>query len=695
MKIQLKFHLNILLILCKSCLCQFYDSLSIDYNKLSKYTLDTYDENDVVTRYHLNYNFHYYQFDEYNDMLFFTDIKYAIICHDEDIDKPDDEKETLLFWNTSIYKIFMSTTIYINAFPIWYIEQKQKGKIFCMRFDSVGWDKNGSEEICKNESLACPDLIILKTSQLTHRYFNGDTLNLNKYFRKYYKKNGKSFDSLLNKYSYYEYRINNNWLAVPLSEDFRIFQINITTFNDCISEGYDLHYPPPLSNYWGPNYKETWTWEKAFEYAGKIYNCTKKPGFKILNNYNEDVSFFSALCQSLNIPFITEDIDTNIKKCGLRKPEAIQKLSILKDLAENHYIEMWINKTTVKEWQNKKYPTNVEEQPLITYDNDYIFNDTSVNGMTFNTLFEMKLQSDLRYVYVPGSTSSLLGTGIIITKNSRFPDESFEFIEVLINENYTFYTELNVSKTPIENISGKRCIKNYETFKKTHCSSLIQSDGEYPYYYIRNNITTFIYLTHKNIGEERGISINVDTLTSSSIFDKETFRNKEFICDQQANFEESTITYQDDYKLVIPLSNNETILLKSTVDINNNSDQTIEMICSIYDETLKKSKPVQFPYYNFYEMDNVISKSPISLLFAHLYYKHNTTNEGSFERIVNECCDIIDNALIPYCQDIKDIKFSFNKCFNNNLTMPIVYSNCKIKENDNIPRYAEYTFYFP
>jgi len=50
---------------------------------------------------------------------------------------------------------------------------------------------------------------------------------------------------------------------------------------------------------------------------------------------------------------------------------------------------MWINKTTVKEWQNKKYPTNVEEQPLITYDNDYIFNDTSVNGMTFNTLFEM------------------------------------------------------------------------------------------------------------------------------------------------------------------------------------------------------------------------------------------------------------------------------------------------------------------
>ena len=88
-----------------------------------------------------------------------------------------------------------------------------------------------------------------------------------------------------------------------------------------------------------------------------------------------------------------------------------------------------------------------------------------------------------------------------------------------------------------------------------------------------------------------------------------------------------------------------------------------------------------------YEMDNVISKSPISLLFAHLYYKHNTTNEGSFEQIVNECCDIIDNALIPYCQNNNNIKFSFTECFSNNLTMSIKYLNCKTKDDDEIPRY--------
>ena len=38
--------------------------------------------------------------------------------------------------------------------------------------------------------------------------------------------------------------VNNNWLAIPLSADFRVFQFNITTFDYCKSKNYDLHYPP-------------------------------------------------------------------------------------------------------------------------------------------------------------------------------------------------------------------------------------------------------------------------------------------------------------------------------------------------------------------------------------------------------------------------------------------------------------------
>jgi len=71
---------------------------------------------------------------------------------------------------------------------------------------------------------------------------------------------------------------------------------------------------------------------------------------------------------------------------------------------------------------------------------------------------------------------------------------------------------------------------------------------------------------------------------------------------------------------------------------------------SLYDEYSKVMKPIQFPYNNFIEMDELMLKAPLSLFFAHLYYKHNTTNEGSFEDIINETCDIIDNALIPNCK---------------------------------------------
>lgn len=68
-----------------------------------------------------------------------NNIKYAIICNEEDIDKNEDEKTTILFWNTSTYEVFISTSIYLNAFPLWYYQQKENGHTFCMRFDSMGW----------------------------------------------------------------------------------------------------------------------------------------------------------------------------------------------------------------------------------------------------------------------------------------------------------------------------------------------------------------------------------------------------------------------------------------------------------------------------------------------------------------------------------------------------------------------------
>jgi len=53
-----------------------------------------------------------------------------------------------------------------------------------------------------------------------------------------------------------------------------------------------------------------------------------------------DMNFFINICQTLNIPFFTENSELNTKKCGLRNPEYIMKLSTLRSVFENHYVNI-------------------------------------------------------------------------------------------------------------------------------------------------------------------------------------------------------------------------------------------------------------------------------------------------------------------------------------------------------------------
>ncbi|ORY22813.1 hypothetical protein LY90DRAFT_515342 [Neocallimastix californiae] len=144
----------------------------------------TYDENDnFVERYDLTFNNETHHFNEYTSLFFLQKVKYIILYNNEDIDKKEEDINTLVFWNVSTLSLFYSVAMYINVFPYWYSHLKKKNETFRLRIDSVGWYDNANMDICKNNNKTpCPDLIILGTNQKT----------------------GKSFESLLNKYSYYE-----------------------------------------------------------------------------------------------------------------------------------------------------------------------------------------------------------------------------------------------------------------------------------------------------------------------------------------------------------------------------------------------------------------------------------------------------------------------------------------------------------
>ncbi|ORX84545.1 hypothetical protein BCR32DRAFT_277050 [Anaeromyces robustus] len=271
---------------------------------------------------------------------------------------------------------------------------------------------------------------------------------------------------------------------------------------------------------------------------------------------------------------------------------------------------------------------------------------------------------------------------ILEEQNSKYIDELFEYIEILIDEELPYLSELNVSITPFENVRGVICQNVQEKSKKEICNSLLRMDGSNIYYFPYNDKMNVVYFDHLDIEGERGIKIN-DMLNSDL---NNMLQNKIFKCDDQASYKKNTITYYDDNKIEISLNNNKSIIAKQMSGINNiNIDQSSLEICEILDEIVKNAKPIQFPYNNFYELNEFESKAPISTLFAHLFYKHNDTNEGSFKDIVNECCDIIDDILIPDCANRKNIKFTFDKCDPKSLKMKINYLNCKPHYTKDIP----------
>jgi len=86
------------------------------------------------------------------------------------------------------------------------------------------------------------------------------------------------------------------------------------------------------------------------------------------------------------------------------------------------------------------------------------------------------------------------------------------------------------------------------------------------------------------------------------------------------------------------------------------------------------------------------------LLLANLYYKHNESEENSFERVVNESCDIVDYVLLPLCKDLEKnkIKFKVGECDHETQSMHIEYLNCRKTDNDpvDIPTSIE-CYYIP
>ncbi|ORY22803.1 hypothetical protein LY90DRAFT_515332 [Neocallimastix californiae] len=646
----------------------------------SIFSLEYQNKSGEKGRIQLHYNYEAMTFYDLNDIIYsLTNIISFTICNDEDINKSDDEKDTVLLWCTSDENNNIYYGVYLEAFPIWYNEQKRKGHSFCMQIDGVGWIRNVVDKICVDDK-PCPDLIMLGSTQFINRYENGDIISLNNYFRRRRRKYGNNIVEKIRKYYYYDYLYDNNWMGIPLILDSRCFSFNIRTFDNCIQQGFDLHYPP-------------WTWEKVFEYAETITKCTKKPGFNLFNVNLEDIKFFVTLCQALNIPFLIEDTELGIKKCGFREKESINKLSIFKKLLENHYIKEWIKLDSINQWKNQtQQQSNNNYQFEIDYISDYNFNGLTYNMLPFmflgdqvfiilsiNYAFYMKCILMHIYLFISGFLK-----GLSITKQSKFIEQIYDYLDILIDETNPFIAHFNTIITPYENIQGSICNNSNinRKSKKDKCKLIIKEEGVFPYYYSYDGKLDIVYMQHIMSNNENKITISNNSYINGNKTNYDSlFGLTKFTCDSQANYEKNTITYYNSYELEFPISHNETLILKSMNDYYKNYKQ-YDGTCSIFENDLNLAKPIQFPFSTFSQLSKLEQSSVITRFFTRLYYHIYKPNQESFEDIVLELCDSIDEILVPDCNEIHNIKFEFSKCNEKDQKMKITYKNCNIIDNE-------------
>ncbi|OUM70036.1 hypothetical protein PIROE2DRAFT_1985 [Piromyces sp. E2] len=129
----------------------------------------------------------------------------------------------------------------------------------------------------------------------------------------------------------------------------------------------------------------------------------------------------------------------------------------------------------------------------------------------------------------------------------------------------------------------------YQSKSKTDsCISFLNLNEKISYYYIYKNDTVIVNVKIKDLDSyNKGISFkNIDGLSDSYVF----------TCAEEADFKRKTITFSDKYKIEVPISDDETIILKSMSDIYKfdiNEKVTDEMNCSIMENTLNIAKPLQ------------------------------------------------------------------------------------------------------
>jgi len=570
----------------------------------------------------------------------------------------------------------------------------------------------------KNDEKSCPDFALLTSNDISINYKNSDLSSLDNNIREYYKNYGITLESKIYKYAFYDYHIDNQWMAIPFTVQVRTLIFNSTTFEYCNSDrresDIELKSPPPHdTDYWDSSSDEkTWNWKTFFKYGSRIKECTGIEGITLFGDNAEELKFLSMYVQSVGIPFIIET-DNKIKMFATEKEESIDKefsnhFNDIRNFLKNKNANQWITEESINEWNKMKNPFPGEDEDgeyegLIKkfkkIPDDKILtahsSEPMINGMAIVNPEKMEHyfkedNKDVKYAHVPGISSYYGGEGFVITNSTVYKDEAFELITLFINSTLPFVHDANKFITPFEDTENIHCKKSTEYLNE--CNDYIQNAVSTIYYFIDSK-NEYVILNAEHVprkGNENAklvIGINDD---NNKDFLKNYYNSNspiEFTCGPSVDYDHKYVTYYNN-RIDLPVKINNTIstlTIKGTNDYLNSKSTSDISLCSVANDMLKIARPIQYPLNGFNKMNEIEDNELVAILFLNFCYKHKTKDSENIIKDLQQFKKSIDYTILPGCNEIFETVKNFSECHVSTLTMDVYYKNCKIISDETIP----------
>ncbi|KAJ3090512.1 hypothetical protein HK102_003477, partial [Quaeritorhiza haematococci] len=311
----------------------------------------------------------------------------------------------------------------------------------------VGWEAVTNRRICNGTdggTLPCPDIIVLGTTQIPGRFYSGEVEPLNRYFEEYNEETGMVLQDDFVKASFYDYRIGDSWIGLPLVSDLRAL-----FFNKNALSRQGAMYPPPFGA-WAVPSGLSWNWDQFLDYAQKIKDFGLPNGFQIFSNYDEElVVLMPTLGRLANVQLMNAN-----GTCGLRNQrwydvlEKYLRQPLQKGIASYVIDTTKVNNNPViQEFLNDKNPdkdvlSQSDAIKAIARINDNTCPPMNTMGIVpIGCIFDAiqyQRRNDIGYGFPPGHFTFIGGSGAIISKYSQNKDLAWGLLRRFLNHSTTY-----------------------------------------------------------------------------------------------------------------------------------------------------------------------------------------------------------------------------------------------------------------